>query len=485
MLSTIDFKPPPKDIKKKTECKKISEETSENYDIIEKKEDFKENTKTENIKKENLSKPSSSKNEEFNSEIPVVTIENVNVTYPRISPCRKIENLNIVFKSPLEKKPLKLSEELLRKTDPLNIPEDFQKEEPGFSQDNNNQKQCCREVISPDKVMLKNDPPIVSIPERRKTFKPRILTMPSGSKTAIFSSTLKNEEYSLCSSRQSSTMSIYPPNNYIDYQRQQLIELNIKEKKLLALKDLISKKQELLYRLKELRQFAIPSPTKNLQNLPKVSSFEESDMDESWNNLFNSTRKSTEMEKIVQNKTRHISRGLVRDLVNKFDSEKIKSTAKKTYKKKCNLDHTFVKMAVNAFENGDTWEAQQILSERGTTTDEDIKIDYSSNYMNSGTCSSKNKNSFNCNNVVTKLSPNSETYFPNDKIFSIPDCVYPKNMKHRVKWIRVPSNVDCPFLYEKTYRKCRNSTARFYPVHELYITDSGYGDLHSPASRNL
>lgn len=481
MLSIIDFKTPPKDIKKKRGCKKISEVTSEKYDIIEKKEDFMENTK-----KEKLSKPSSSKNEEFNSEIPVVKIENVNVTYPRISPCRKIENLNIVFKSPLEKKPLKLPEELLRRTDPLNTREDFPKEEPDFSQDNNNQKQYCREVISPDKVTLKNDPPIVSIPERRKTFKPRILTMPSGSKTAIFSSTLKNEEYSLCDSRPSSTMSIYPPNNYIDYQRQQLIELNTKEKKLLALKDLISKKQELLYRLKELRQFAVRSPTKDLQNLSKVSFSEESDTDESWNNLFNSTRKSTEMEKIVQNKTRHISKGLVRDLVNKFDCEKIKSTAKKTYKKKCNLDHTFVKMAVNAFENGDTWEAQQILSERGTTTDEDIRIDYSSDYINSGTsCSSKNKNSFNCNNVATMLSPNSKTYFPNDKIFSIPDSVYPKNMKRRVKWIRIPSNVDCPSLYEKTYRKCRYSTARFYPVHELYITDSGYRDLHNPASRNL
>ncbi|XP_047345916.1 uncharacterized protein LOC124947589 [Vespa velutina] len=463
----FNFKISPKDIKTKAKFKETSEDNSRIYDIVEETEDFIENTK-----KEITSKPSSNSNEEFNTEIPVVKIENVSITYPRISPCRKLQNLNIVFTSPLEKEPLKLSEELLQKTDPLKTPEYFSMKKPNFYQ-NNNQKQCCSEAILPDKVTLKNDPPIVSMPpRRRKTFKPRILTTPGGSKTAIFSSTLNNEE-SLCTSKPSSIMSTYAPNNYIDYQRQQLIELNIKEKKLLALKNLISKKQELLYRLKEFRQFPVRSPTKDLNNFSKDSSSEESDTDDLSNNFFNSTRKSIEMEKIVQNKTRHTSIGLVRNLVNKFDCEKTKSMEKETYKKKSNLDHTFVKMAANALENGDMWQAQQILNERGTSTEEDITIEYSSDYINSTASRFSNKN-FNCNDVMTKLSSNSKTYFPNDKIFTFPDSVYPKNMKRRVQWIYVPSNVSCPFLYEKTYKKSRYSTAKFYPIDEFYITNTKY-----------
>nr|KAF7431557.1 hypothetical protein H0235_004481 [Vespula pensylvanica] len=398
----LNLKDSPKNIEEKTESNGISEDTPGPSNLFRQKEDFMEKTR-----KEILSKPSCSRKEEFNVEIPIVTIENANVTYPRKSPCRKVENLNIVFPSSLEKEPLKLPEEFLQKTDPLKTIGYFPKERPDFYQDDNNQKQCCNKVVSSDIVTVHNDPPIVSKPPKRKTFKPRILTTPGGSRMAIFSSTLKNEEYSLYDSRQSSTTSIYSPNNYIDYQKQKLKDLKIKEKKLLALKDLISKKQELLYRLKEMRESAIRSPRKDLNNFPKESSFEEVDTDESWDNVFHSTRKSMELEKIVQNNTRHISKGLVRDLVNKFDCEEPTSIGKKTYQV-C-LNQTFVKMAANAMENGDTKEAQLILNERGTSTDEGIKIGYSSDYMKAaGSRPLKNDRSFNRNDVVPKLQINSK-----------------------------------------------------------------------------
>ncbi|KAF7409704.1 hypothetical protein HZH68_004085 [Vespula germanica] len=398
----LNLKDSPKNIEEETESNGISEDTPGPSNLIRQKEYFMEKTR-----KEILSKPSSSRKEEFNVEIPIVTIENANVTYPRKSPCRKVENINIVFPSSLEKEPLKLPEEFLQKTDPLKAIGYFPKERPDFCQDDNNQKQCCSKVVSSDIVTVHNDPPIVSKPPKRKTFKPRILTTPGGSRTAIFSSTLKNEEYSLYDSRQSSIASIYSPNNYIDYQKQKLKDLKIKEKKLLALKDLISKKQELLYRLKEMRESAIRSPRKNLNNFPKESSFEEVDTDESWDNVFHSTRKSMELEKIVQNNTRHISKGLVRDLVNKFDCEEPTSIGKKTYQD-C-LNQTFVKMAANAMENGDTKEAQQILNERGTSTDEGIKIGYSSDYMKAAVSRPlKNDRVFNRNDVVSKLPINSK-----------------------------------------------------------------------------
>ncbi|KAF7404771.1 hypothetical protein HZH66_003677 [Vespula vulgaris] len=548
----LNLKDSPKNIEEKAESNGISEDTPGPSNLIRQKEDFMEKTR-----KEILSKPSTSRKEEFNVEIPIVTIENANVTYPRKSPCRKVENLNIVFPPSLEKEPLKLPEEFLQKTDPLKTIGYFPKERPHFCQDDNNQKQCCNRVVSSDIVTVHNDPSIASKPPKRKTFKPRILTTPGGSRMAIFSSTLKNEEYSLYDSRQSSITSIYSPKNYIDYQKQKLKDLKIKEKKLLALKDLISKKQELLYRLKEMRESAIRSPRKNLNNFPKESSFEEVDTDESWDNVFHSTRKSMELEKIVQNNTRHISKGLVRDLVNKFDCEEPTSTEKKA-NQAC-LNQTFVKMAANAMENGDTKEAQQILNERGTSTDEEIKIGYFNDYMkaavsrplkndrgfnrndvvpklqinskintdeetkigypsdymkaavshpskNDGgfnqpkleinsrispeeeikigyssdymkadvSCPLKNNRASNSNNIITKLPINSPMHFPNENVFSIPESIYPNNLKRRVRWIRIPPNVMCPSLYEKTFRKCRYSTARWYAINEPYITNSGY-----------
>ncbi|KAL2715970.1 hypothetical protein V1478_013646 [Vespula squamosa] len=591
----LNLKTSPKDIGKETEFNKISEGTSGIRDLIKKKENLVENTK-----KEILSKPSCSRNEEFNIDTPVVTIENVNVTYPRKSPCKKVENINIVLAPPIEKEPLKLPEEFLEKTDPLKTIEYFPKKQPGFHQDDN-QKACCSKVISPNIVTLNNDPPIVSMPPKRKTFKPRILTMSNGTKTTVFSSTLKNEEYSLCGSKQSLTTSVHFPNNYIDYQKQKLKDLRIKEKKLLAMKELISKKQELLYRLKEMRKSAIRSPKKDLKNFAENSSSEESDTNDSSSNLLNSTKKSIQLEKIVQNKTRHISRGLVRDLVRKFDSDETTSTPKETYKKEFRSEQTFVKMAAHAMENGDRKEARQILNERGTSTDEEAKIEYCSNWINTGmsrfpktkrnfnynnvvtklpinyqtstdeetkieysssymnvgmshfvennrnyngndvvtklpenlqesmdekskfeycrhwintgmSCPLKNDRSSvvtkfdvvtkfpvnlnvgmsrplrnnrkcNCNNAVTQLPTNSPMHSPNDKIFSVPDSVYPKNLERRVK--RAPPNVVCPSLFEKTYGKYCYSSAKLCPINEPYITDSGYRELNNPALRYL